>query len=259
MTTEASTLDAAKGPDPGPDLQPFDTSADGTSPLDLLRDRGRLFQEIEDGGDLGATVRRALLTAVAGAAIFGASLGAYSGSAWQVLAALLKMPILLVGTTLLTFPSFFVLQSWRAPRTLDWRRAMALLSTMLGATGLVWGALAPPVLFLVVSTRYYDLAQFLSVVVGAFGGVVGLAVLLGGYRRLCAPHDGPREVGSNPFPSGSFLVTYFAVFGVVGAQLGWMLRPFVGSPSLPFQIVRPLDPGDPGNIFAFLLEKLFGG
>ena len=29
------------------------------------------------------------------------------------------------------------------------------------------------------------------------------------------------------------------VFGLVGAQMGWVLRPFIGSPNLPFQFFRP--------------------
>lgn len=29
------------------------------------------------------------------------------------------------------------------------------------------------------------------------------------------------------------------VFGLVGAQMGWVLRPFIGSPKLPFQFFRP--------------------
>lgn len=28
------------------------------------------------------------------------------------------------------------------------------------------------------------------------------------------------------------------VFGLVGAQMGWILRPFVGDPNLPFQWFR---------------------
>ena len=247
MTTDASTFDPTLDLDPPSELRPF---GDSTSPLDLLRDRGALFDAIDRGDDLAGISWRGLLTAVAGSAVFGLAVGVYAGTVGQALASLLKMPSLLVCTTLLTFPSFFVLQSWRAPRPLDWRRAMALLATMLGATGLVWGALAPPVLFLVASIRNYDLAQFLSLLVGAFGGLVGLAVLVAGYRRLCDPLG-------NIFRS-KFLVLYFVIFGAVGAQLAWMLRPYVGSPSLPFQLFRSPGPTDPGSIFEFLLSKLFG-
>jgi hypothetical protein len=32
---------------------------------------------------------------------------------------------------------------------------------------------------------------------------------------------------------------WVVVFGLVGAQMGWVLRPFIGSPKLPFQWFRP--------------------
>jgi hypothetical protein len=28
------------------------------------------------------------------------------------------------------------------------------------------------------------------------------------------------------------------VYGVVGAQMGWVLRPFIGTPSQPFELFR---------------------
>ncbi len=31
---------------------------------------------------------------------------------------------------------------------------------------------------------------------------------------------------------------WLVVYGVVGAQMGWILRPFVGSPDLPFEFFR---------------------
>jgi hypothetical protein len=29
------------------------------------------------------------------------------------------------------------------------------------------------------------------------------------------------------------------VYGIVGAQMGWLLRPFLGAPDLPFTLFRP--------------------
>ena len=48
------------------------------------------------------------------------------------------------------------------------------------------------------------------------------------------------------------------VFGLVGAQMSWILRPFVGSPDIPFQWFRPRG----SNFFeavAGLLQSMFGG
>jgi len=43
---------------------------------------------------------------------------------------------------------------------------------------------------------------------------------------------------------------WLVVYGVVGAQMGWVLRPFIGSPDLPFTWFRERE----GNF----LEGLFG-
>jgi hypothetical protein len=58
-----------------------------------------------------------------------------------------------------------------------------------------------------------------------------------------------------PQPEGrgrAVLKIWLVVFGVVGAQMGWILRPFVGSPSAPFQLFRERD----SNFFEALFQHL---
>ncbi|MEQ8762659.1 MAG: hypothetical protein RL885_01945 [Planctomycetota bacterium] len=43
------------------------------------------------------------------------------------------------------------------------------------------------------------------------------------------------------------------IYGAVGAQMGWILRPFIGSPELPFQIFRE---GRDSNFFEAVLRTL---
>ena len=54
----------------------------------------------------------------------------------------------------------------------------------------------------------------------------------------------PSAIQSSPKqPLNQHVKKVFAcwviVFGLVGAQMGWVLRPFIGSPKLPFQFFRP--------------------
>ena len=44
----------------------------------------------------------------------------------------------------------------------------------------------------------------------------------------------------------------FVVYGLVGAQMGWVLRPFIGSPDQPFELLRSID----SNFFSDVLESL---
>lgn len=231
------------------------------SPVYILRDQDRLFERIRQNEDLQGLIRQGLLTAVVGAAVFGAALGMYAQTFQQMAASTLKLPILLLGATLICFPAFHILQSWRADRPLDLRASVALQSVSLASVALVWGSLAPAVIFLVASTQHYRLCQFLAVGVGAAGGIVGLSVLSTGYQALCrietATDDdetkkGPlRRLLSRERP----LAAYLFLYACVGGQLAWMLRPFIGSPTMAFQIFRAPDP-ETGNFFMMLLRML---
>jgi hypothetical protein len=47
---------------------------------------------------------------------------------------------------------------------------------------------------------------------------------------------------------------WVVLFGLVGAQMGWVLRPFVGDPSLPFTWLRPRG----SNFFQGVWQALMG-
>lgn len=183
--------------------------------------------------------RGPLLLGFVGCAAFGAALGSYGGDALQTLAAALKVPLLLVATAALCFPALFVLQTQRAPRPMPLRQALEVQLASLSATAIVWGAFAPPLLFLVGSTHHYRLAQLLSLAVGAVGGLTGL----GRFLRLHAPLAG--HTGRLP----GYLLLYLLVFAMVGGQMAWMLRPFIGDPGLPFQLFREAG----GDMFSHIL------
>lgn len=53
-------------------------------------------------------------------------------------------------------------------------------------------------------------------------------------------------------PARRLLAVWCLVYGVVGAQMGWLLRPFLGAPGLPFAVLRPRE----SNVFAAILEKI---
>jgi hypothetical protein len=50
------------------------------------------------------------------------------------------------------------------------------------------------------------------------------------------PPVGPQPAGFNR--AKAIFYTWAVIYGVVGAQMGWILRPFIGSPNLEFQLFR---------------------
>ncbi len=190
------------------------------------------------------TVRDALLGCCAGCALFGAALGAYAMTFQQILASALKVPLLLLGTTVLCFPVLFVLQAVFEKQPLSLARVATMQALALAATGVLWGAFAPPLLFLVISTAQYKLAQVLALLIGTVGGATGLGRFLWSYRSVCEIE--PLQ--------GLVLTVYSVLFAAVGSQLAWVLRPFVGDPSLPFELFRRLG----GNMFSHIGAMLAG-
>ncbi len=69
------------------------------------------------------------------------------------------------------------------------------------------------------------------------------------------PSVHPMQRALPPQPrsaSMSLLYVWIVVFGFVGTQLGWTLRPFFGSPGEPFQIFRSIE----GNFYVDIVRTL---
>ena len=90
------------------------------------------------------------------------------------------------------------------------------------------------------------------------GGTTAVSVL-----PKAPPVAAVRLTDPAPMPPGrpasmTLLYVWIALFGFVGTQLAWTLRPFFGSPHEKFQIFRPIE----GTFYADLFRTighLFGG
>ena len=60
-----------------------------------------------------------------------------------------------------------------------------------------------------------------------------------------------RPAGQNP-PSMALLYIWILLFGFVGTQLAWTLRPFFGSPGMKFSLYRQID----GNFYAEIFKTI---
>jgi hypothetical protein len=223
-------------PAPLPTPLPTPVSASPSVVLRSLRDDAPIV-----GPASGMHTAQALMYSLGGAALFGVALGSFGGSIAQMLSSGLKAPMMLLGTTALCLPAFHVMQLTRSPRPLSLPQSLSIQAHALAAIGLWWGALALPLLFLASTVQHYRLAQGLALLVGAVGGAVGLWRF---HRRFVA--------ASGAVPRG-MLAGWFVLYGVVGAQLSWFLRPFLGAPDQPFELLRGLR----SNFFAFAAGPLW--
>jgi hypothetical protein len=204
------------------------------------------------------------------AMLYGACMGSFAllraggPSVGQLVAAMIKVPTLFFLTLVVTFPSLYVFNVLVGSRLL-WVTNLRLLVASLAVMIAVLASLGPIVAFFSVSTTTYAFVLLVNVVVFAVSGLLGLIFLLRTLQRLstvrpdpateAAEQLGVEKVAPLDAPSSGALAPvddqvlgrhvkvvfrcWIIVFGLVGAQMGWVLRPFIGSPTVPFTWFRP--------------------
>jgi hypothetical protein len=189
----------------------------------------------------------------------------------QVVASIVKLPALFLLTLVVTFPSLYVFNALVGCR-LTFESTLRLLIGAIAVNLAVAASLGPILGFFTVSTTSYTFIVLLNVALLAIGGFVGLGFLLQTLRRLAAPSEvwmappnaKPVEGVPNPTSGGTVAVrtpgaleqpyggfpvqaigsarsifrVWVIIYALVGAQMGWLLRPFIGSPDMPFTWFR---------------------
>jgi hypothetical protein len=177
----------------------------------------------------------------------------------QLLAAVVKVPLLFFLTLVVTFPSLYVFNALIGSR-LGVVSLFRLLVAALGVLLAVLASFGPIVAFFSLTTTNYPFMVLLNVLLFAVAGVLGLAFLLQTLHRLTladqalpAAPGAPEGAPAAAVPAGALERTegyvpgrnvrsvfqcWVIVFALVGAQMSWVLRPFIGNPSQPFEWFR---------------------
>ena len=199
------------------------------------------------------------------AVLLGASYGFFMGwfsltagradAGMQLVAATVKLPALFILTLLVTFPSLYVFNALVGTR-LRFIAAMRLLVATIVVNLAVGASLGPILAFFTLSTTSYSFMVVLNVVLLGIAGVVALGFLLRTLRRLGSGLGTPG-LAESPAPvrepeAGSIFYVWIVIYGLVGAQMGWLLRPFIGHPKLPFEWFRVRE----GNFFVGVYSAL---
>jgi hypothetical protein len=213
--------------------------------------------------------------------------------AWlQILASALKVPALFLLTLVVTSPSLYVFSALVGSH-LRFFPVMRLLMSTLAVTVAVAASLAPVLAFFTLSSRSYSFMVLLNVVLLGASGFVGVAFLRralvglmvtahpatsvpasallappvagtpaepppdpGLYRS--APGVRERAASGDPARRETAGLRIFRVwlvaYAVVGAQMGWLLRPFIGNPAVAFTWFRPRE----GSFFLAVVSHLIG-
>lgn len=253
---------------------------EATQPL-ALRERGM------DVPIFGLVVLLALL-----GAIYGVCMGLYSitgsgnGDPRQILAAAVKVPSLFLLTLLVTMPSLYVFNALIGSR-LSFPSLVRLMIGAMGVTLAVLASIGPIVAFFSFSTTSYPFINLLNVFVFAVSGLLGLMFLKQTLNRMAMSqildfipppvveeirNEQGEVVSTISRPPAAIdrienqafgrhtrrvFTIWMFVFGLVGSQMAWILRPFIGTPGQEFAWFRERG----SNFFVSVwtqLQNLFG-
>lgn len=220
----------------------------------VVRDHASLIDDLVADRHVGDRWRELALLMVVASALYGTVLGWWHGPRLASYVAT-KLPLVLILTS-----SFTMLFAWIAARAmgLSLRFAQVGALTFLGlATASVLLASVTPVAWLFTATalpppspaaRTAHNALYLThTLLISISGLAGTRHLWRALRATRAPL--PAVLAT--------YVTWLLAYALVGGEVAWMLRPFVGSVSPDFPVVFLREDALRGNVYEFMLSDIF--
>ncbi len=178
-------------------------------------------------------------------AVMGTCTGLAPGRLHQLLYSGVKVPLLLLATFLLCVPSFFVVNTVAGVRE-DFGRVLRAVIAAQSCVTVVLASLAPFTVLWYVSSRDYQSAILFNSAMFAVGATAAQVVVRRYYGPLIQRSVRHRQL----------LRFWFVLYGFVGIQMAWVLRPFIGHPDLPVAFFRTEAWGNAYVVLAHLIVQV---
>ncbi len=253
----------------------------------FLRDRESIWQQIRQEYQLNHLIRTMLRHSVVALACYGGVIG-LSHSIPQALSSAIKAPLLFLLTMAICLPTLYLFNLLYGG-VMSARQAVALVLSAITVTSGLTLAFAPMTLFFLFTVHSYGFFVLLNVLLLSLTGVIGMGFLFRGMQTINRPEpaapvpatDQPQAeqqaeqqakqqakqqaeqqakqqkwatTKKSPSQFTRLLYLWLMLYGFVGTQLAWTLRPFFGSPGEPFQLFRTLE----GNFYHAVLRLFLG-
>ncbi|MGM3306211.1 actin-binding WH2 domain-containing protein [Anabaena sp. WFMT] len=213
--------------------------------LSLLRNRQGFLEEISQEIRLPYKISSLFVTSSIFFAIYGAIIGA-SHSWAQSLSGAIKLPVFYLLTLIICFPTLFFFNVLFGSRS-SFKQHFVILLTAVSVISVLLFSLAPVTLFFMITAPdSYQFFKLLNVLIFAITGVFGVKFLYEG-MQLLSQQD---EVGQKT--RTTILKSWLLLYGFVGVQLGWFLRPFFGAPGTKFELFRAVK----GNFYLDIMNAI---
>ena len=202
----------------------------------ILRHREDYFSRIFDNKNVLRHAGMLLLIVFVLTGLHGLAIG-YSSGYLQMLSTAVKLPLLYLLTTVVCFPVLYVVNVIIGSR-LGFIQTYTLILMSLALNAILLASCAPIVLFFILTGASYTFLKLLEVGILGFSGLWAMVGLWRGLVEMCET--------SSLYPKRAIriLQIWIVVFGLVGLQMTWVMRPFVGSPNMPFELFRETGKGN---------------
>ncbi len=175
--------------------------------------------------------------------VMGSFAGIFGDRFFQVIFSAVKVPMLLMVTFGLSLPFFYVLNTLYGLRD-DFKKVLRSLLATQACVTIILMSLSPLTALWYISFDNYRTAILVNFIMFSFAAGSSQLVLKRFYRPL---------VESNPVHL-KLLRFWIIIYGFVGVQMGWVLRPFIGDPNSQVQFFRD---GAWGNAYLELFRIIF--
>ena len=219
--------------------------------MQLLRDRTDFFTEIKHNKNKDRKIVALLICSSLFLALYGAIIGSTHGGL-QIVSSAFKLPALYLLTLLICLPTLYFMDIVLGSKQIFSQYVALLLASMSMISVMLFG-FAPVTLFFRLSIDDYWFFLLLNIVVLGFTGFVGIRFFYKSMIDLVGK-DNEGKIAPNRL---KLIKSWLFLYGFVGSQLAWTLRPFVGTPEEPFALFREIE----SNFYIqviYIIGKVFG-
>ncbi len=210
----------------------------------ILRAQTALFEQIHSQKDLPRIIASMAILCMLLSGLYGLVMGMYNG-VLQAIASMVKLPILFLLTALICIPSLYTFNVLLG-QSFKFLQTVALMVITLGTTTILLVSLAPIAFFFTITTPdNYQFLMLMHVLIFGLCGIYGVRYLYRGCSYLAFRMEQPLN--------NLLLRIWIIIYAIVGMQLGWRLRPFIGYQGMPFEILRE---DQSGNFYIMVWRSL---
>lgn len=213
----------------------------------ILRDRESFFKEVRDEIGLGQKIQAMLISSFVFLGVYGFVMGMLKVGIMplQAISSMFKLPVLFLATLAITTPSLhFFNILFGSKQTMA--QTVTLILTAIATTSVLLFSLAPITFFFVMTNSEYNFFVLLNVGMFLLAGFLGIAFFREGVQIVT--EDG-GEAGIKT--RRNILRLWVLLYGFVGSQMAWTLRPFFGAAD---RFILFQEPG--GNIYTAIIQSI---